>query len=204
MASIRTRLSQASTELKTFAAASLVMGMSASLVDSTLNNFLNENFDLNGFARSFLEFPREMPGFLTMFVAAALWFLCSRRQGAVSMLLAAVGVLGIGLLSKSYAVMVIFLFILSMGQHLAMPVASSLGMDLARDGKTGQRLGQLNAIRNFATILGSAVVFLGFRYLNFTFTVTFILSGVGYLIAAGLMFSMKPTPVRRLPVSRSA
>ena len=62
-------------------------GHSFSIVESTFNNFLNERFALTGFQRSFLEFPRELPGFLVVFVSASLWFLCSRRQTAVAMLL---------------------------------------------------------------------------------------------------------------------
>ena len=58
--------------------------------------------------------------------------------------------------------MVLWLFIYSLGQHIFMPVASTVGMELAREGKTGQRLGQLNALRNIATITGSALVFVGF------------------------------------------
>jgi predicted MFS family arabinose efflux permease len=73
-----------------------------------------------------------------------------------------------------------------------MPVASTIGMELASEGKTGQRLGQLNAIRNLAAILGSFVVFLGFRYLGFTFKNTFILTALAFAVAAILMFGMKP------------
>ena len=75
--------------------------------------------------------------------------------------------------------MVVWLFIYSLGQHLFMPVASTIGMELAEEGKTGQRLGQLNAIRNLAAILGSFIVFLGFKYLGFTFQHTFAIAAVG-------------------------
>jgi predicted MFS family arabinose efflux permease len=179
-------------ELRIFLAASLVMGMAYSMVDSTLNNFLNSRFALTGFQRSFLEFPRELPGLLCVFISAALWFLCSRRLGAWSMLLSLAGALLIGYFSPSYWVMVPWLFIYSLGQHLYMPVASSIGMEMAAEGKTGQRLGQLNAVRNFAAILGSFVVYLGFHFLGFTFQHTFTIAAVAFAIASVLLFSMKP------------
>ncbi len=191
------RLARASRELKLFASASLFMGMAYAMVDSTLNNFLDARFTLTGFQRSFLEFPRELPGFLVVFVSAALWFLCSRRMGVISLLLGAAGALLIGFLSPSYGVMVIWLFLYSLGQHLFMPLASTIGMELAHDGKTGQRLGQLNAIRNVANILGSFVVFLGFRYLKFDFEHTFTLASIGMAVAAVLMFKMQPKPETR-------
>ena len=85
------RIKQSSRELIIFAAAALTLGMAFSMVDATFNNFLNDRFALSGFERSFLEFPRELPGFLVVFVSAALWFLCSRRLGVVTMILSAAG-----------------------------------------------------------------------------------------------------------------
>ncbi|MBN2386982.1 MAG: MFS transporter [Anaerolineales bacterium] len=191
------RLTRTPRELKLFALASLMMGMAYSIYDATFNNFLDFRFELTGFQRSFLEFPRELPGFLVVFVSALLWFLCSRRLSVVSLLLSAVGTLLIGFASSSYGVMVLFLFLYSMGQHLIMPLASTIGMELARDGQTGRRLGQLNAIRNLAAVLGSFLVFLGFTFLGFTFQHTFVLIAIGLVLAAGLMFSMRRQEIRR-------
>jgi MFS family permease len=189
------RIKQSSRELILFAAAALALGMAFSMFDATFNNFLNDKFALTGFQRSFLEFPRELPGFLVVFVSAALWFLCSRRLGMLAMIFSAVGALLIGFASSSYGVMIVWLFIFSMGNHLYMPIASSVGMELAREGQDGRRLGQLNAIRNFAVVLGSFSVVLGFKYLGFTFQHTFAISAVLLGIAAFLLFMMKPEPV---------
>jgi predicted MFS family arabinose efflux permease len=189
------RARQAPRELVLFISASLVMGFAFSMVDSTFNNFLNDRFALSGFQRSFLEFPRELPGFLVVFVTALLWFLCSRRLGAAAMLFCAVGALLVGFASSSYTMMVAWLFIYSMGQHLYMPVASTIGMELAREGQAGQRLGQLNAIRNLATILGSFFIFLGFKYLGFTFQHTFGIAAACLIAASILMLTMRPEKV---------
>lgn len=187
------RLSRLSRELVVFALASLSLGAAFSIFDATFNNFLNERFALSPFQRSFMEFPRELPGFLVVFVSAALWFLCSRRLAVVCMALSLGGALLIGFISPSYEVMLVWLFLFSMGQHLYMPLATTIGMDLARDGQMGRRLGQLNAIRNAAAIGGSVVVLLGFRYLNFSFQHTFVLVALGLGVAALLFLSMKPT-----------
>src|SRR4030042_899333 len=167
------RLKHSSRELILFATSALALGMAFSMVDATFNNFLNDKFALSGFQRSFLEFPRELPGFLVVFVSAGLWFFCARRLGMVAMILSAAGAVMIGFASSSYGVMIIWLLIYSMGQHLFMPLASTIGMELAREGQDGRRLGQLNAIRNLAVILGSFSVALGFKYLGSSFQHTF-------------------------------
>jgi predicted MFS family arabinose efflux permease len=184
-------------ELRLFIGASLAMGVAYSMFDATFNNFLDQQFALTGFQRSFLELPRELPGFLVVFVSAALWFLCSRRLGAAALLLGVIGALTIGFASPTFAVLVVWLFVYSLGQHMFMPLASTIGMELAKDGKTGQRLGQLNAVRNFAAIIGSFAVVVGFRYLDLDFEHTFLIVAIALVLASYLMFTMRPTKPQR-------
>ncbi len=181
-----------SRELKLFLLASLAMGMAYSIYDSTFNNYLNTRFALTGFQRSFLEIPRELPGLLCVFVTALLWFLESRRLAVVAMILGAVGTICMWYLSPTYAVLMIWLFVYSMGSHLFLPIQSTIGMELADPDKPGQRLGQINSVRNMAAIVGSFIVFLGFKYFHFTFQHTFILTALTLFIAAGLLFAMRP------------
>jgi len=193
--SLSVYLKSHSRELVLFAMAALVLGTAFSIVDATFNNYLNDTFSLNGFQRSFLEFPRELPGFLVVFVSTALSFLCSRRMSVVAMLLGAFGVLLIGYASPSYGVMLVWLFLYSLGNHLYMPLATTIGMELALEGHDGRRLGQLNAIRNASAILGSFIVFLGFRYLHFSFKHAFALSAILLILAAALLCAMTPEKV---------
>jgi predicted MFS family arabinose efflux permease len=197
MNSTQTKPSPITRELTLFIIVTLLMGLATSMFDSIFNNFLDANFALTGFQRSFLEFPREVPGFLVIFVSSALWFFCSRRLGGISFLLMAVGAILIGYISKSYAIMVFWLLFYSMGQHLFLPISNVIGMELAEEGHTGKRLGQLNAFRNAATIAGSFFVFLAFRYLNFTFQHTFVVITILFIFAAILMFRMPPQTVKR-------
>ncbi len=189
---LQTRITGMSRELKLFAATSILMGIAYSIYDSTFNNFINDSFALTGFQRALLEVPRELPGFLVVFVSALLSFLCSRRLGAFALLFGALGALLIGFTSSTYGAMMLCLFIYSMGMHLFMPLTTSIGMELSHEGQTGRRLGQLNALRNFATILGSFVVFVGFRFLGFQFEHSFLLTATGLGVAGLIMFLMKP------------
>jgi predicted MFS family arabinose efflux permease len=189
---IQSRISRIPRELRLFIAASFIMGIGYSVMDSVFNNYLNERFALTGFQRSFLELPRELPGFLVLFVSALLWFLCSRRIGVLSMVLGALATILIGFASPTYVIMVGWLFIYSMGQHLFIPAGSAIGIDLAKEGKVGQRLGQLNSVRNLSAVLGALIIFLGFKFLNFNFHSAFVISAVAFLGAAILMFLMKP------------
>jgi predicted MFS family arabinose efflux permease len=186
------RFSGHSRELRLFALGSFALGMAYSMVDAVLNNFLDDRYALTGLQRSVLEFPRELPGFLVVFITASLSFLCSRRLGVVSMLLSLVGTVLVGFASPTYGIMLFTLFLYSAGQHLFMPVAQTIGMELATEGRIGRRLGQLNAIRNLAAIAGSFLVFLGFKYLGFRYDHAFAAAALGFAVAAALLYAMKP------------
>jgi predicted MFS family arabinose efflux permease len=175
-----------------FFAAVFIFGFSFAIVNAILNNFLNESFALSGFRRGMLEFPREFPGFLVIFVSALFCFLCTRRLAALSHILAAIGIFLIGHFSTGYGVMLIWLFILSLGQHIFLPLTSAIGMEFARDGNIGKKLGQLNSAGNVATIIGSFLVFIGFRFLNFNFSFSFTIAAAGLLVSALLLYRMKP------------
>ncbi|HEX7509752.1 MAG TPA: hypothetical protein VF335_00495, partial [Chitinivibrionales bacterium] len=133
------------------------------------NNFLSETFSLNGFQRTFLELPRELPGFSVIFVSAALYFVRSRRFAVFAMVCGAAGLTLMALFSVTFHWMFAWLFIFSLGQHLFMPLSTSITMELSREGKTGKRLGQFNAVRNLTMVVGSFFVVLGFKYMHFTF-----------------------------------
>jgi len=182
-----------------FLAATFVFGFSQSIVDSTFNNFLNETFFIDNLQRGLLELPRELPGLLTIVISAILFFLCSRRQAVVANVLCAAGILLIGLFSPTFSVMLIWLFIFSIGQHLFIPLNQSIGMELAVEGETGKRLGQFSAVANVAMIIGSFAVFIGFKFLNLDFKISYIVAFLGFLAVAALIFMMKkdePIPVR--------
>ncbi len=188
---IRHKVDALPRDFQLFLAATFVFGFAQSIVDSTFNNFLNETFSITDFQRGFMELPRELPGFLIIFISALLFFLCSRRQAFVANLLCAFGVLLIGFCSPGFSIMLIWLFIFSIGQHLFIPLNQSIGMELATDGKTGKRLGQFSAVANVSAILGSLAIFIGFKYLNLNFRISYAVAFVAFLTVAILLFLMQ-------------
>ena len=186
-------------DFRLFIAATFVFGFSQSIVDSTFNNFLNETFLINNLQRGLLELPRELPGLLVIFVSAILFFLCSRRQAALANILCAIGILFVGFYSPTFSIMLIWLFIFSIGQHLFLPLNQSIGMELAIEGRKGRRLGQFSAVANVAMIIGSVAVFIGFKFLNLDFKMSYVTAFLGFITVAILISLMKkdePVPVK--------
>ena len=180
-----------------FLSAVFLFAFATAVINSILNNFLNETFTMSDFARGFLELPREMPGFLVAFVSAAFFFLSVKRLAALSHFLAAVGAVLIGHFSSSYEIMLVWLFTYSMGQHLFFPLISSMGMSFAEAGQDGKKLGQINALNNTATIAGSAAIFIGFRFLDFNFEKSFTIAALVFFVSSLFLFSIKRERIAR-------
>ena len=136
--------------------------------------------------------PRETPGLLTVVFAALLFFIGSRRRAAWALLLCSVGLALMGTLSLHYAVMLCWLFVFSMGQHLWLPLSSSIGMELATAGGDGKRLGQLNAVRNAAAIVGSGLVFVLFWLFPLPLEAGFWMASATFLVGSLVLFRLTP------------
>ncbi len=166
-------------DLKVALLATIFFGAAGGIFLATFNNYLSEIHNLGAGARGWLEFPRELPGFLLIFVIGVLIiFLRETQIAALAMLFSAVGAIGLGFLSPGMTLLLLWIILWSLGDHIIFVVEGVIGLKLARDGGEGHRLGQLGGARNLGTIIGVGIIFLlakqfGDRY------------GLFYVIAAG-------------------
>lgn len=166
-------------------------GIASGINTSVFNNFLNDAYKLTATGRGIVEIPRELPGLLVVLVLASLAFLGDVKIATIGMICSSVGMIGLGLLSPTFPLMIVFMMILSMGMHIFMPIASSVGMDLSKPEEYGVRLGRYNAFFLVATIIGFGIVWVGFKNFHFNYTVAFIIAAVFYLFAGIILTLMK-------------
>jgi predicted MFS family arabinose efflux permease len=182
-------------DFKLFLIVGLFTGIASGINSTVFNNFLSDTYKLTAAARGIVEFPRELPGVLIVIVLAILSFLGDVRIAIVGMILAALGMLGLGLFSPTFVTMLMWMMILSLGTHIYMPLSAGIGMNLSQNENYGARLGRYSAYNLFATIIGYAIVWSGFKYFKLTYQIAFVIASVFYIIAAfflGLMKSKKP------------
>jgi predicted MFS family arabinose efflux permease len=179
-------------DLLLFIIASAFLGVSQSIDSSVFNNFLHDTFNITVSQRTLLEFPRELPGFLVVFVSGALLALGDVRIAAVANILAAVGMMGLGYLSKDFGLMVVWMTVYSMGQHLFLPVSSSIGMNLADKNNMGKILGRINGANTAAFLLTSLGTALIFRFVKISYPIAYTVGAFSFLCSALLIFNMTP------------
>ncbi len=190
-----TRIRRLPRDFVLFTAAAVLCAFAQSAVNAVFNNFVNDTYAIGDFQRGLLEVPRELPGFLVVFVSAVLYLMSPRRLAALANLLAAIGIAGIALFSTRYGAMLAWLFLFSIGQHIFIPLTSAITLEFAPEGKAGRRLGQLTGVANLAGIAGSLLVLVGFRALGFGFRSAFLVAAATLFAATLLTRTMRSEAV---------
>jgi MFS family permease len=174
-----------------FLAGIALLGAAGGMMETTFNNYVAEIFNLAADARGKLEFPRELPGFLTALFAGILCFVPETRIAAFSALAIGVGMLGLAWMEPNWTSLLIFTTVWSIGAHLLMPVRSSLTMDMADAKQRGRRMGQVASTGLAASIAGCAVVWISMRWLKAGYPVIFTIGALAAFAAALFLFAMR-------------
>ncbi len=190
--------------LSVYFAVVALTGVALALSDQIFSNYFKDAYQVSAFQRGLIELPRELPGIIGMLVIASLSFLGDIRISAIAQLLSAAGLLILGLFTPVFGVMLIFLFINSMGMHLFFPLQDGIGLALIGSENVGKRMGQFKAVGTAFTMLAGIVVFIGFRIGWFSFTtpiktVFLISAAVLFVIMALLMYMQRlvKTPIHK-------
>jgi len=149
--------------------ATVLTSLAAGLSEATYSNFYLEVYNVTATQRGFIEFPREIPGLIAVIVISMLSFLGEIRLAIIAQILSITGLILLGIFTPPFAIMLMFLFINSMGMHLYMPLKDGIGLNIIGDKNTGQKFGILNGVRTGAGFLAALAVFIGFRLGFFSF-----------------------------------
>jgi len=150
--------------------ATALTALGAGLSEAVYGNFYKEVYDVTAAQRGFIEFPRELPGLIAVVVISMMSFLGEIRLAIVAQILSIAGLILLGIFTPPFAIMLVFLFINSMGMHLYMPLKDSIGLNIIGTENTGRKFGIMNGVRTGAGFVAGLVVFLGFRSGVFSFS----------------------------------
>ena len=159
-----------------FFASILVWGVGAGCFAAAMNNFLADIYGMTSMDRGWLEFFRELPGLVLVFLLAVLHRVSDWKILRIGTLISMAGA-ALLLVPANKIFVTAFIMIWSTGEHLVMPVRSGIAMSVAKEGRAGQSLGLLAGIMNFGTVAGSLIVaglfFAGSRLLEQNETLLF-------------------------------
>ncbi|MDD2190733.1 MAG: MFS transporter [Eubacteriales bacterium] len=180
-----------STDLFIFLIISVLLGIVAAVENTSLANRLYEELDFTVMQRSMLETPRELPGLLTVVMIGILNGLGDIRIAAVANIIGGIGLLLFGLAPNQYSLILLFLVIYSTGQHLYLPMNSSITMSFAKGENFGQRMGQIQGLGSLSIIIASGVLFLLYRFFDVTYQTVFVIAAFAMTMSGVLFMFMK-------------
>ncbi len=183
----------------------LIWGIGVGCFQAAMNNFLSEVYDMDGINRGILEFFREMPGLALVFLLALLhrmsdWKIM-RLGTLISMGGAALLLIPMERFAAGKLAVTLIIMLWSTGEHLVLPVRSTIALQVAKPEHAGRSLGLLTASHNFGMVAGSAIVmgifFVGGRGMKWSDTALF--NTVWVLIAILMLASVASTFSRNAP-----
>lgn len=132
----------------------LLFGIASGCYGAILNNYLADIRQINEFQRGLLEFFREMPGLLLVFILAAMSRWSDWKIMKAGTLISAVGAAGL-MLSERTLPITILIVVWSAGEHILMPCRNSLAISLAKADKFGKSLGLVTSFQNAGSVTGN-------------------------------------------------
>ena len=155
---------------------SAAMALSFSTWRALLNNFAVERAAFTGVEIGILQSLREIPGFLAFGVVFLL--LLVREQ---SLMLVALGLLGVGTALTGFFPSVLGLYattmVMSLGFHYFETVRQSLALQWVEKDRAPQVLGQLIAVSSLASLVAFALIYLGLELAGLDMRWLYLLGG---------------------------
>ena len=181
----------------------ITVGLSYGLYKGVIDNYLAEIVGMSGFDKGVSEFFRELPGLLLVFILAALYMYSAEqiyRIGAVFML---VGLASQAVVPPSRVLVILCIFIYSMGDHMQLGMRSTLSLQYSREGSGGEALGMQNAAQQIGTLAGYLFIIVAFFFIRdsaWLYRAVFVLSAC--IIGLGFVSSLRMTDESRPDVNK--
>lgn len=174
-------------DLFIFLIISVLLGVVTAVESTSLANRLYEDLNFTVMQRSLLETPRELPGLLTVLLIGMLNGLGDIRIAAVANIIGGIGLLFFGLVPNQFSLVLIFLVVYSTGQHIYLPLSSTIAMSFAKGDNFGQRIGQVQGLGSFSIIITSAALYLLYRFVNVSYAFVFTIAAIA-MVLSGFLF----------------
>ena len=151
-----------SDKVKRFLTVVIIVGLAQSLYRGVQDNYLAQVVLIDEFERGIVEFFRELPGLLLVFILAVMYRFSETKVFKIGTAIMFSGLVGLLLAGTGQVIVVLFMVLYSLGEHLVMPVRSTITLHLSQSGKEGGALGITSMMLHIGKIFGFLVVTLLF------------------------------------------
>jgi len=167
----------------------LVTGLGYGIYKGIIDNYMAEVVGMGEFDRGLVEFFREIPGLLLVFILAALYMMSAQKLYKLGALIMLVGMGMLSVVSPTKILVTLAVCIYSLGEHIQLGMKNTLSLEFAREDKGGQALGYQNAFYQIGTMAGYVVIIIAFYFLaakqpyKIFFLVATLIMGIGAIFS---------------------
>lgn len=136
----------------------LMSGIAFGLYRGVQDNYLAQMVHITKFERGIVEFFRELPGLFVVLILAAMHRMSASKIFKIGTAIMLAGIVGLAVAGTGKFVVVLFVVVLSLGEHMIMPVKSTITMDLAKKERGGMALGISGSVSQLGSIVGLVIV----------------------------------------------
>ena len=151
---------------KIFFLSLLITGLSFGIYKGLLDNYLAEIVSMGELDRGIAEFFREMPGLLLVFVLAVFYTFSAEKLYKIGSVITLIGIAMLAIVPPVKVMVIIAVFVHSMGDHIQLGMKNTLSLNYAKPGKGGEALGYQNSVHQVGTLAGYLVVVAAFAALS--------------------------------------
>jgi len=167
----------------------LLLGAASTIFMSVMPDYLSNDLGIQGDVRGALEIPRELPGFLLVFIAGALVRIPIKKAIPFIFIVGCIAFTGFAFFTSGLVSFVLFMILWSSAMHAFLPIRDTAAIELAGVGKRGWVLGRVGAFRSLGLILGTGIVWFTMDVIQTDFKFTWLAAVV--LLIPGIFISSR-------------
>ena len=170
----------------------MTFGLSYGLYKGIIDNYLAEIVSMTSFDKGVSEFFRELPGLMLVFLLAALFMFSAERIYRIGALILMIGLCMQAVVPAARGMVILAIFVYSLGDHLQLGMKSTLSLQYAKDGHGGAALGLQNAVYEIGTLTGFLIIIAVFFFIQSSEVLYRFVFGVSAgIVALGFLFTLK-------------
>lgn len=143
----------------------ILTGLGYGIYKGMIDNYLAEMVSMKEFERGLAEFFRELPGFLLIFILAALYTFSAEKLYKLGAVIMLAGLAFLSVIPPTKFLVTLAVCIYSLGEHIQLGMKNTLSLEYSKEGKGGIALGYQNATYQIGTLAGFGIVFVAFLLL---------------------------------------
>lgn len=144
----------------------LLSAIGFGLYKGVLDNYMAEVVRMNELHRGITEFFRELPGLILILILAICYRSSAEKLYKYGMLLMTVGMIIQAVIAPVKALVILSIFIYSIGEHIQLGMKNTLSLEYSRDGHGGVALGYQNSTYQIGNLIGYIAIIAAFAVVS--------------------------------------